>query len=115
MEKPTIADVLHRAADEFLAVDYHDLISNLQKQAYTCFAIHQCLYKYEDEGFINREECDDLLIRIRQGLSNMGINLKSYQEFGYSINDQVMYSKENQGKRYAWLKFAAMIAEEQGV
>jgi hypothetical protein len=56
------------------------------------------------------EESRVLFRRIEKGLSNMGLDLKAFNcfcEFPMGV--------ERQGARYAWLMFAADIAEEQGV
>lgn len=56
-------------------------------------------------------ERDDLINRCFEGLEAMGCPTGSLNAF----NDNGEFIVENQQARYAWLKFAAIIAEEQGV
>jgi len=114
MNKPTIADVLHRAADEFLVVDY--LESCMQKERYSCLAVESALFKYEQEGVLTMPEVVDLFSRIREGMEKMGVPTDSLEAFcSWCLDECVRYSKKIQAARYNWLKFAALIAEEQGV
>jgi hypothetical protein len=86
----TIAEVLHRAADRYLEPVFAG-----EPTSYSCEAIY---------------EADAVLWpRICKGLSEMGLVPHSVTQFEDVPPD------ERQAARYAWLKFAAMIAEEQGV
>jgi hypothetical protein len=94
----TIAEVLHRAADDFLW-DGRECTSG--GVAASCFAV-------EDAANVIGVSAD-LLDRCFDGLKAMGVDVSKF-DF-----DDFRDSPERQGARYAWLKFAAMIAEEQGV
>lgn len=92
----SIADVLHRAADEFL----WDGIAPVMSQDYSCAALYLATgpgWTYEYRVAL-------------AGLRNMGVDVGSYGEF-----DEFPEGPERQAARYMWLKFAALIAEEQGV
>lgn len=108
--KYTIADILHIAADKHLAVDYNDYNFNQQKHMFSCCAIEETV-----EELYGWREClkdDGILDIIKKGLSNMGLNCDSFHAF------KPWHSRDSapmQQSRYAWLKFAALIAEEQGV
>jgi hypothetical protein len=54
---------------------------------------------------------DAMYVQILAGLKEMGCPTDSCDAF----DDSFGFNKENQQARYAWLKFAAMMAEEQGV
>jgi hypothetical protein len=91
----TIAEVLHRAADEFLWNGIREPGGNLRE--YSCGSAYaSCGPSYYK--------------KIKPGLAAMGLDTDSYTEF-----DELPEGPKRQGARYAWLKFAAMIAEEQGV
>jgi hypothetical protein len=89
----TIAQVLHRAADKRLSTD-----DTPMWRKYTCCAV-------EDEA----GHWTPLATRVLDGLRAMGCGggIDEFSEFAPG--------PERQAARYAWLKFAAMIAEEQGV
>jgi hypothetical protein len=91
----TIAEVLHRAADEHLW-DGSGL--------YPIGSEYSCGAGYWASGTGRR------WTMVRAGLRRMGLDVNSYTEFS-----DVPHGPERQAARYAWLKFAAMIAEEQGV
>jgi hypothetical protein len=99
-----ISQVLHKAADKNLAHDYESYIRHsMDKERYSCSAIGLAL-EYDDEMFD----------RILEGLKEMGCptgSVYAFTDMGY--NDD--FDKETQGARYMWLKFAALMAEEQGV
>jgi hypothetical protein len=94
----TIAEVLHRAADDFLW-DGREYASG--GVAASCFAV--------EDAANSVGAADELVDRCFDGLKAMGVDVSKF-DFG-DFRD----SPERQGARYAWLKFAAMIAEEQGV
>lgn len=105
----TIADILHEAADEWLACSLGDYDLG-GKTKYSCNAIVEALYDtvYDIEPMYNR---------IMEGLENMGLDTESASVFiklGYPDYSWEVF-EETQGARYMWLKFAALIAEEQGV
>lgn len=108
---PKISEILHLAADEYL---YNGIAGcanpkNWSRRHYSCDAIDAAIDAGARGGI-----CDDLSTRIRVGLSNMGLIAASFDQFA-EFEVVISRTKESQGARYSWLKFAAMIAEEQGV
>lgn len=103
MKEPTIAEVLHLAADEYLSNGYWSL-ERFYERSGSCDAIELACRALAN----NRESHLRLQKRIFKGLRNLGLKVNSFTQFDSVKSDR-------QGARYAWLKFAAMIAEEQGV
>lgn len=110
-KRPTIAEVLHLAADKYLEYDhYYGIVGEFHKrELFSCDAVDSAAW----ESFQKWDHdilFDDFIDPIMRGLENMGVNTSSSIQF-------IEYSnlEERQGARYAWLKFAAMMAEEQGV
>lgn len=105
MNQPKISEVLHLAADKFLWDGWGWTERNIGKSEYSCDAIWQAIASYPfgaDKDGYNK--------RIRHGLRNLGLHPDSLYAF-----DEFRSSQERQAIRYAWLKFCAMMAEEQGV
>ena len=103
----TIADVLHRAADHWLAVDFDDWDARSDSEKFSCCAVDAAVT--EILGF-----CSDKALTIFEGFREMGLDTSSgtaFFELGYPKGAH----PEAQAARYTWLKFAALIAEEQGV
>lgn len=107
-----ISEVLHLAADEYLAQGIDDETWHGPYQ-YSCCAIEKALAK------ILQNPVPATFHRhysiIKQGLRNLGLeNLSSVEAFKEFEN---FYdpTPESQGARYMWLKFCALLAEEQGV
>jgi hypothetical protein len=112
MKKYTIAEILHYAADKKLASKEEQCWGHGgTKEKFSCYAVEEAvcdLYnRYEPFDIVR----DDLIERIFKGLDAMGCPTGSIDAF----NDCDSFNAENQQARYAWLKFAAMIAEEQNV
>lgn len=106
--KYTIAEILHYAADKCLAAkkeQYWTFGGN--KEKYSCCAVDEAFIRLIGYYDYPSDESD----AIRKGLENMGCPISSIDAF----DDEGQFFEENQQARYAWLKFAAMIAEEQGV
>jgi hypothetical protein len=112
MKEYTIAEILHIAADKHLAVKESEYWARGGgKEKFSCCAVDEAvsrLYGYFDLEIYERE---DIIKRIHKGLENMGCPTGSTDAF----DDETVFNAENQQARYAWLKFAAIIAEEQGV
>ena len=103
----TIAEILHYAADNCLAAERYEYWSNGgRKEKYSCYAVEEAYFKLH--GY---EDFDKDIARIQTGLKNMGCPISSINALG----DAGTFIEENQQARYAWLKFAAAMAEEQGV
>ena len=129
-----ISDILHDAADIFLRYNIHDtapryqlmytgghLIGkySLQKsvaeaERFSCCAVDAAIaYNFGLERW-----CDDtekLSKKVKQGLRNMGCPTGSSTAFSKYGDDWRFDNFNVQGMRYMWLKWAAMMAEEQGV
>jgi hypothetical protein len=102
----SIAEILHYAADKCLASKKEQYWAyGGNKEKYSCCAVDQAYA--ELVGFSDEEHYS----RITEGLSAMGCPTDSTSAF----NDEGIFVAENQQARYAWLKFAAMMAEQQGV
>ena len=101
-KQPTVADALHLAADKYLASTKYEYHCVPNKHKYSCCAA--------------TDACIDLNIRwsvVIKGLENMGCptsSLIALNDAGYDT-----FSEKNQQARYMWLKWAALMAEEQGV
>jgi len=114
----TIAEILHYAADYCLYDDYYEFLYNWypngEKQLRSCWAIRTAT---EHFGVTKL-----LIERIMIGLRNLGLDPSNPEMFPSSVdsvkfpssNDPVRFH-EIQQQRYAWLKFCALLAEEQGV
>lgn len=112
-ESFTIAEILHYAADKHLASKENEAwYHSGNKEKFSCCAVIEAVHHLYDNYEIESDyDCQKLIERIFKGLKAMGCPVNSTDAFG--DNDKV--NAENQQARYAWLKFAAMIAEEQGV
>jgi len=109
--KYTIADILHYAADNKVATKKHQQWSyGGNKEKFSCCAMEEAAYDLY-RGLDLDDERDELIVRTRKGLEAMGCPTNSTSAF----DDSGSFNAENQQSRYAWLKFAAIIAEEQGV
>jgi hypothetical protein len=118
-----ISDVLHTAADECLAdkestywfTEGHRRIKSLEK--YSCCAIELALQKLYEKKF--GVGCDSYAVTkaekdvIFEGLRNMGLNTNSINSFPPATGFKLI-NKKSQQMRYFWLKWAALMAEEQG-
>jgi hypothetical protein len=113
MKEYTIAEILHYAADKCLASKKHEYWSyGGDKQKFSCCAVDAAIHKmYNDLPMFHKQA---IITRVHIGLSNMGCPVDSTQVFDDEVTINY-FIEENQQARYAWLKFAAMMAEEQGV
>ena len=131
-----ISDILHDAADIFLRYNIRDtapryqlvytgghLIGkySLQKsvaeaERFSCCAVDAAIA----HEFGLERWCDDvqkLSKKVKEGLRKMGCPTGSSTAFS-KYGETPYYTEEKheiQGMRYMWLKWAAMMAEEQGV
>lgn len=111
-----ISTILHKAADKHLAHDtivykYNHNYSG-SKQKYSCCAIESVL---EDKYGLFSTESDEKLSIIKKGLVAMGCPVKSLKAFkGDAHVNSCFVMVDIQGQRYFWLKWAALMAEEQG-
>lgn len=99
-KKISIAQILHKAADEYLwDGELTNAPTRKSRAVWSCNAVYDCA---DDQGY-------DYEI-ILEGLDNMGLIHEPSESF-----KEFHSSPQRQAARYTWLKFAAMIAEEQGV
>ena len=100
-----ISEILHLAADKYLSSAKNRsmyLLDWKHTQWYSCWAIEEAIYELMplyDDIFEAVSDC------IMIGLKAIGCNTDSSSLFEDS--------EYPQGDRYMWLKFAAIIAEEQ--
>lgn len=110
--KVKISEVLHLAADKYLASDYVEYIDT-DKSRFSCCAVEGVLDDLlVEEGIINIKQYTNLWDTIHEGFENLGLDTGSLHAFEEFEKGEV--TEESQGARYAWLKFCAMLAEEQG-
>lgn len=109
----TIAEILHLAADKYLAAKSTEYwYNNGKKEKYSCCAVIEAAMSLLSEDKIDSlEDRNELIKRVYEGLKEMGCPINSSDAF----DEANVFNPESQQARYAWLKFAAMIAEEQGV
>ena len=105
----SIADILHYAADKCLIVESR----YERRERFSCCAIDEALYELNGSIYSH-----PLRNRIFDGLKNMGCDVNGMSQFvkyGDEPNVYTSINPEVQGMRYMWLKWAALMAEEQGV
>lgn len=100
-----IADILRKAADEFLWDGRKSDPFCESSCEFSCNSIEDCIDSMTDiknkKGFTKK--------LIQKGLREMGLSVLSAKQFNEFSNIE-----ERQAARYNWLYFAALIAEEQG-
>lgn len=94
-----ISDALHEAADNHL---WDGIGFDTWGSGYSCFAVDDALRKLAVHHTVEQS--------IFKGLEEMGVDIERTDQF-----DEFPEGEQRQAARYNWLKFAAMIAEEQGV
>lgn len=107
--KPKISEVLHLAADKYLAANAHDYCRK-NKARFSCGAVLDAKLSLRREG---APPWRDIMI----GLRKMGCDTSSrnlFIKYGDTFCGQNEINEEVQGMRYFWLKWAALMAEEQG-
>jgi hypothetical protein len=101
-KQPTVADALHLAADKYLAANRQQ--RDRYQSRYSCGAVG--------------DACLELNVNfggVLVGFQNMGCDTTSSTLFRKYGDNNFRISEEVQGMRYMWLKWAALMAEEQGV
>lgn len=113
MKTYSIAEILHLAADEHLAAKSSEYWYNRgTKEKYSCCAVSEAVMSlWNEDKIASVEDRNELLKRVFKGLEAMGCTVNSSDAF----DEADVFNPESQQSRYAWLKFAAIIAEEQGV
>ena len=110
----TVADVLHYAADKCLAYDKRYTADGI-KEKFSCCAVDEALFCLT--GDLCGGDSEALRRRVRAGLTAMGCDTGSHSLFvkhGDKPYEHNNINPEVQGMRYMWLKWAALMAEEQG-
>ena len=108
----TVADVLHYAADKCLAYDKRYTAYGIQEK-FSCCAVDEAVYQLTGHFY-----GDGLYNRVFDGLKVMGCNKNSqtlFEKYGDQPYEYSSVDETVQGMRYMWLKWAALMAEEQGV
>ena len=107
-----ISEILHLAADSYLSernsVTWDEFGKCVRRELYSCNAIRAAIASKENSYTSLCSEFNHVWSRIRKGLQNMGLNTSActlYCDRPYG---------ERQNARYMWLKWAALMAEEQG-
>lgn len=129
-----ISDILHDAADVFLrynrddtAPRYRLMYNNngvigsyslqqdkAEAERFSCCAVDAAIaYNFGLERWC--DDVDKLSKKVKQGLRAMGCPTGSSTAFSKYGDDWQFENHKVQGMRYMWLKWAAMMAEEQGV
>lgn len=100
----TVADVLHLAADKYLAANRQQYDTDDNRVRFSCNAVVDACLTLEVP-----------ISEVMFGLRNMGCDTSSCALFRKYGDKPFEISEEVQGMRYMWLKWAALMAEEQGV
>lgn len=122
--KYKISDILHDAADKELAHNQETYwcceaqrrTASLER--FSCCAIDNAVTAFLDKKYpalnwtLKDDIRDDIICDIHKGLKEMGLDVKSTNAFG---REPDYVSHDIQGQRYFWLKWAALMAEEQRV
>jgi hypothetical protein len=122
--KYKISDILHDAADKELAHNQQTYwccesqrrTASLER--FSCCAVDNAVTnfldkKYPDLHWSTKDDIrEDIVFDIHKGLKEMGLNVQSTSAFGKEPDE---LCPDIQGQRYFWLKWAALMAEEQGV
>ena len=111
-----ISEILHVAADQYLwsGSDYF-LKSNEDhdktiKYACSCNAIYVAIVQNNSISWKNKQK---FFFRVKKGLTAMGLQKSGVPKYWNSSSNN-FDDKRVQQERYSWLKFAALVAEEQG-
>ncbi len=127
-----ISDILHDAADIFLRFDKNDTAPRVYKcynyatdtsrievkqseaERFSCCAVDAAIawhFKLDRWG----SEVEKVAKKVKKGLREMGCPTGSSSAFVKHGDTWEYNSTEVQGMRYFWLKWAALMAQEQGV
>jgi hypothetical protein len=112
-----ISDILHLAADNYLAKDFEEeQESSWIKSHFSCDAVDSAGVELLGEKWRRRQ---GIHARIVQGLESMGCKTNSCHQFSeleQLSEGGILYecTPESQAARYFWLKWAALMAEDQG-
>ena len=108
--KPKISEVLHLAADKYLSVDGAGIDDDGKwVERYSCVAVSRAVKSFYLPFFDEQDFENDICA----GLEAMGCDTGSSNLFT-KYGDHHSGNPDVQGIRYFWLKWAALMAEEQG-
>ena len=113
----TVSTILHDAADKYLARSTAERERSMKyyslKNKYSCSAISTALRR----STLTYEQRVDLQKQINFGLVAMDCSICSTSLFmeHNDPNNWLEVNSDVQGMRYMWLKWAALMAEEQGL
>lgn len=117
--KVKISDILHEAADKYLTDDNYD--NHYCTESYSCNAIKKAARNLTGE---NNPYCVDVQNLARYSkytaeYPHQQAALKFVKELGVKVGSSMLFDDvdddKRQSYRYAWLKTAAMVAEEEGL
>lgn len=105
-----ISAVLHCAADMFLSDQPwgpSSFAADADKFLYSCDAVYYTVdYLYSNATLVEKNKLQN---RIDDGMEKLGLDINEFNNF-----NEFLPRIERQSVRYAWLKFCALLAEEQG-
>lgn len=104
MDNKLMAKVLHLAADEYLATG--DKYSD--RSYFSCDAVRSALL---DFNMYETKEASDLF----KTLTRMGVRTYSCSQFSEFQTEDNYPTEQSQGARYLWLKWAALMLEENAL
>ncbi len=113
--KTTIADILHTAADKYLVAHSRHEGTN-PKEKFSCCAISSAIFDITGSWY--GDDSKTLRQQVMKGLTNMGCGVGRVDLFVKYGDQPDVYERithDVQGMRYMWLKWAALMAEEQGL
>ena len=111
----TIADVLHLAADKYLAFKSRIGKDHI-KEKYSCCAVYSAIFEITDN--LHSDNLKTAHKDIFDGFVQMGCDIGSislFKKYGDEPFEYDEITPDVQGMRYMWLKWAALMAEEQGI
>ena len=109
--RPKISEVLHLAADKYLSVDGRPHNGDyMYGERFSCCAVSRAVSSFNLPFLIEQDFEND----IYAGLKAMGCDTDGTDLFKKYGDDHDKGNLTVQGMRYFWLKWAALMAEEQG-
>ena len=118
--KINVSDLCHDAADNRLALTDKEYWANGgSKEKFSCCAVDEALNKFlGNKGYNIHENYDkyEVLVQdIHDGLYEMGCNTGSIGLFEDPEGGVNYCLEQSQYNRYFWLKWVALMAQEQGI
>lgn len=110
-KEPTIAEILHYAADYCLYDNYWESIY----EEYQDHKYNNCFDAVWKAAEVLSEKPGSILTVVAQGMKNLGFSNNNYWNFSGADINAIYIFEQIQQQRYAWLEFCALLAEEQQV